>query len=398
VESLSEILLDRRNKSDFEIDGIVVTHDKIHNRVKENPSYAFAFKSLLTMERAEVIVSKVEWSLSKDAYLVPVIIFPGVALDGVTISRAHGFNGKFIQQNKIGPGSKIVIIRAGAVIPHVEEILSPSETGEASMPDVKYIWSKTGVDIMLSEEDKKESDDVKLKNIVNFFDKIDVKGFSTGNIKKLYDAGLKTVKAILTATKADLLKVDGFKDKMATKVYENLQEKMKELDCVVLIAASNSLGRGLGKTKIALLIEEMPNIIKQRYIPTLTEITNIKGFEKKTAQLFIDNMPKFWEFVDENQLTCFLDDKEVEPGEDAPEELGNNFTGEVFVFTGFRNAELEVYIKKCGGTVGSSITKKTTTLIRKDTEESSGKIDKAKELGVKIVTLSDFMKKNKINL
>jgi NAD-dependent DNA ligase len=391
VETLSEILLDRRKKSDYEIDGIVVFNNKIHNRQNENPTYAFAFKSLLTMDKAEVIVLKVEWNLSKDAYLVPVIIFSGVKLDGVTISRATGFNGKFIKDNIIGPGSKIVIIRSGAVIPLVQEILAPSETGKPSMPDISYIWSKTGVDIMLSDKDKNDSDEVKFKNIDNFFNKIDVVGLSSGNIRKLYDSGFKTIKDILTASKEDMLKVDGFKDKMASKIYEGLRLKMKDLDCTTLIAASNTLGRGLGTTKIALLIEKIPDIIKKRYIPTITEIVSIKGFEKKTAELFIENMPKYWKFVDENNLSCFIKD-------DKTKSIEKSFENEVYVFTGFRNTDLEKYLKDRGANVTGSVSKKTTCLICKDVEEDSSKITKAKELGIEIITLSEFLKKNKIQL
>ena len=59
------------------------------------------------------------------------------------------FNGKFIKDNKIGPGSKITIIRSGDVIPYIADIVSESETGSPQMPDVDYEWSKTGVDIMI---------------------------------------------------------------------------------------------------------------------------------------------------------------------------------------------------------------------------------------------------------
>ena len=103
LNTLSEFLLKRRNESEFEVDGIVVAHNAIHNRIKGNPSHAFAFKSVLTMQKAEVTVSSVEWNMSKDGYFVPVIIFNPVSLAGVTIRRANGFNGKYILDNKIGP-------------------------------------------------------------------------------------------------------------------------------------------------------------------------------------------------------------------------------------------------------------------------------------------------------
>ena len=69
-----------------------------------------------------------EWNLTKDDYLQPVVYFEPIEMNGVTIEKATGFNGKFIRTNKIGPGSIIVIIRSGDVIPHIEEVLKESET------------------------------------------------------------------------------------------------------------------------------------------------------------------------------------------------------------------------------------------------------------------------------
>ena len=106
-ELLSNILVERRKTSEFEIDGIVIIHNAVYIRSENNnPSYAFAFKSIHTMDSAEVIVKEVEWNLSKDGYFKPVVIFDEVYLSGVMVKRANGNNGKFIQDNKIGPGSR----------------------------------------------------------------------------------------------------------------------------------------------------------------------------------------------------------------------------------------------------------------------------------------------------
>ena len=445
VDELSKILLHRRSISEFEIDGIVVFHNILHKRVKENPKYAFAFKSLLTMEQAEVIVSNVEWNMSKDGYLIPVVNFNPISLAGVTIRRAHGFNGKFIQDNKIGPGSKIVIIRSGDVIPYISEILSESEIGKGQMPDVKYVWSKTGVDIMLSKEEQKDSDELKFKNLEYFFDKIDVKGLSSGNLKKIYDSGKKTVKDILNITVADLLKVDGFKSKMAEKIALAIKERKTTLDCITVMSASNTLGRGFGSKRIELIVMTIPSILKKRYIPTIAELLVIKGVEKTTADAFIKNLPDYFDFVDKNGIECLFEDVNDEdekietPKNKSPSPLkskcpegcipnpsmistaSNELIKEVsvpkkvislnkqisqkqfenmkFVFTGFRNDELEKYIKKFGGSVSTSVSKNTTAVIRKDgTDKTSGKVKKAEELNVKVVNLEDFISQYNINI
>ena len=399
-EKLSDILTDRRQNSPYEIDGIVVMHNKLHQRVnKENPPYGFAFKSLHTMARAEVIVANVEWNLSKDGLLVPVINFAPINLNGVTIRRAHGFNGKFIKDNKIGPGSKLVIIRSGDVIPYIQEILSSSETGEPQMPTMEYVWSKTGVDIMITNENKKDNEELKFKNFENFFKKIDIVGLGPGNMKKMFDTGFNTAKKVFDASVADLLTVDGFKDKLAIKIHEALHERLKELDCLTIMDASNVMGRGLGSKKLDLILKEFPAILNNRYVPTASELISLKGIEKTTADLFIENLPAFFKFIDDNELDCMMTGAPaalaapaVDPAAPAADPAAS-FVGEKIVFTGVRNKELEKYITAHGGEVVGSISKNTTLVICKDINEDSSKINKAKELKIKLIEINEFIKK-----
>jgi len=390
IEGLSKYLVERRNKSPYEIDGIVISDDKIYKRLPENPSHSFAFKSVLTMEEAEVIVNKVEWNVSKDGYMVPVITFNPVQLDGVSISRTHGFNAKFIKDNVIGPGSKIIIIRSGAVIPYCKEVLSPSETGEPDMPDISYEWSSSSVDIVMSKESQENSEDVVFKNIEYFFNKLDVKGLSTGNLKKIFNAGHKVVKDILDISVDDLKKIDGFKDKMAQKIYDAMQEAKKDISCVLLMDASNTLGRGMGAKKIELVLDAFPKIVSERYVPTVSEMITLKGIEKKTAELFITNLPKYFAFVDKNKLSCYMN-KEQSNSELVPDvPFKQNLVGHKIVFTGFRDDALEDLIKKHGGVTSSGVSKTTTIVVCKDVSSDSSKITKGKEVGAKIMSIVDF--------
>ena len=151
---LSKILEDRRKDSDYDIDGIIVTQNKVHKRnTSGNPKYSFAFKNILTLKSAEIMVLKVQWNITKDKYIQPVVIFDPVEINGVSIEKATGINAKFIKENKIGPGSKLVIVRRGDVIPHIENVLTESESGEPSMPDYKYKWNKTDVEIILDNSE-----------------------------------------------------------------------------------------------------------------------------------------------------------------------------------------------------------------------------------------------------
>jgi NAD-dependent DNA ligase len=387
---LSQILIDRRQKSEFEIDGIVVYHNGVHARVDgENPKHAFAFKSVQTMDKAEVVVTKIEWNVSKDGYMIPVVHFNPVHLAGVMIQRAHGFNGKYIKDNNLGPGSKIVIMRSGDVIPYIAEVLTSSANGSPQLPDVEFEWSKTNVDIIISVSDKdtKAHDIVNLKTIEYFFDKVDIKGVSGATISKIYNSGFKDIKSIINVTKADLLKIDGFKDKTADKIVDGFREAFtSNVDCVLLMDASNILGRGVGRKKIEMILSAFPDLLKSRVIPSTDQMIAIKGVEQKTAELFITNIPKFFEFYDDLGIKCSAP-------QDAPAETSSDkLTYLNVVFTGFRDKDMEDFIVSNGGKVSGSVSKNTSHVVVKDTSKDSSKTTKAKELGIPVLSVEEFKK------
>jgi DNA ligase (NAD+) len=390
LERLSETLVDRRNNSSYEIDGIVVSHNEIYDRVEQNPEHSFAFKSVITMEKAEVIVTKVEWNMSKDGFFVPIVHFTPVNLDGVVIAKAHGFNGKFIKDNMIAPGAVIIVIRSGAVIPYIVEVVK--KASKPQMPETPFIWSKTNVDIQvdISSISKDDSDELQFKNIEYFFNKIDVPGLSTGIIARIFNKGFKTVGSITNITKEQLLTIDGFKEKLAHKIETAIQNSFKnDIDVYMVMDASNVLGRGIGYKKIKLICDNIPDIVEKRYIPTLQQMVNIKGIESKTAELFIDNLPKLLQFFDDNGLS--FQKHKIEPALEATTATASlRVQGKTFVFSGVRDKDLELFITNNGGHIGSAISSKTHMLIVKEVDSESSKITKAKSLGVVIMTYTDF--------
>ena len=220
-EFLSNVLQDWRLNYDYEIDGIIVCNNGIYERLSGNPKHAFAFKMVLSDQIAEAHVVDVKWSPSKDGYLKPRVEINPIQLGGVTITYATGFNAAFIETNKIGIGAIIMLVRSGDVIPYIKSVTSPAS--EAKMPDVDYIWNESHVDIMLKD---KSSDSVVLeKNITGFFKGLSVDGLGSGNVVKIMKAGYDSIPKILDMKEEDFLKVEGFKKKMAEKVYNSIKEK-----------------------------------------------------------------------------------------------------------------------------------------------------------------------------
>jgi len=384
MESLSEILMTRRKDSPYEVDGIVVFHDHTHNIVSgKNPSYAFAFKSLLTHTEAEVIVKEVEWNASKDGYLKPLLHFDPVVLAGASIQKATGFNAQYIENNNLGPGSRIVIIRSGDVIPHIVRVLSKSASGKPSFPSVEYKWNDTHVDIIL--KDKEAAEDVIVKRMTYFASTLDMKGIGKGVIERLYKNGVDSIKKLINVTVEELVKMEGFQKKSAEKVVNEIAESIKKADCLKFMDASNLFGRTIGEKKLKLIIDAFPDIIKGK-TPTEAELLKIDGIASVTATQFIDGLPQFFDFMKDIGISCVAKRVVVVSKPLLKKDL-------VVVFTGIRDKELEVEIEGRGGKVGSSVSSKTTVVVAKDPEELTGKVKTAKELGIPVITIESFKKK-----
>jgi NAD-dependent DNA ligase len=368
----------------------------------KNPSHSFAFKSIHTLEQAEVIVREVEWNVSKDKYMKPIVKFDEIILDDVKIKQATGFNAGYIEKNVIGAGSRIIIIRSGNVIPHINEVLSKSASGKPSMPgivDVDYKWNDTHVDIIMIDNGNKNSE-YDIKNIIYFMKTVGVDYMGPGNIAKIYGAGFDNINKIIGLKKEDLLGIDGFKSKSAENIIEALK-KIKEVDCNVLMDASNIMGRGFGLKKIKSITDIYPEIIENtvkgrnkalKLKPD--DLLKINGIAKISAELFMENIQKYYDFYDSLGFKC--KGREVRDASDAGEvdkvkkAFNNNFKDKIFIFSGFRNKDYEKIIEDNGGKVTTSISKNSHYLIVKDKEENSAKIIKARELGVTILDIEDF--------
>jgi len=390
-ESLSSILVNWRSSYQYEIDGVIVTHDAIVPRVKGNPEHAFAFKMVLSDQIAEAIVTDVIWTPSKDGYLKPRVQIEPLNLGGVKIEYATGFNGAFIRDNKVGIGATIELIRSGDVIPHIKSIIVPSM--EAKMPDVPYQWNSTNVDVMLINAS--EDPTVKEKNITCFFKGIEVDGLGGGNVTRIVESGYDTVPKILNMLVSDFLKVDGFKDKMATKIYSGIQEKLSGANLVTLMAASNIFGRGFSDKKFELILNEIPDILVSTRTPAqkVAAVAAIKGMAEKTASAFISQIDEFKAFLKE----CGLENKlllaSAATATAKVENTSHPLYKKTVVLTGTRDKQVIEILKLAGAVQGASVSKNTFLVVAKSADDDTGKAEDARKLGIPILSVEQFLQK-----
>ena len=378
-DALSDLLVKWRDEYRYEIDGVICIDDKLYERETGNPDHAFAFKMVLSDQKAEAKVLDVLWTPSKDGYLKPRVQIEPITLGGVSISYATGFNGKFIKDNSIGIGALIALIRSGDVIPHITEVIQPATSPK--MPTQPYIWNETNVDVMLKNKD--DDDIVRNKTITGFFRILGVDGLSDGNVKRISGAGFDTIPKIIRMTKEDFLTIDGFKDKLSTKISVGIAEKLKTVALPELMQATNIFGRGFAVKRFQLILDEEPTILTTK-ISNEEKIERVKlidGMAEKSARKFVEFLPAFQNWIHEAGLQEKLIPEKMESADTS-----HPLYGKKYVITGFRDSDLSDKLKKYGARETSVVTKKTDFVIVKDKNAKSAKIEKATKLGVAIVT------------
>jgi len=384
---LSEILVDWRENYEYTIDGVIVENDEIYKRTEENPKHAFAFKMVLSDQIAEAKVLNVLWAPSKDGYLKPRIQIEPVVLGGAKIEYATAFNAAFVEDNQIGIGALVKLVRSGDVIPHIMEVIEPAE--KAKMPDVDYKWNETHVDIIL--EDAEQDETVKEKNIVGFFKGLEVDGLGPGNVKKIIKAGYESVPQIIAMTEEDFLKVEGFKKKMAEKVFKSIHDKIDKASLPKIMAVSNIFGRGFGEKRIEPILSKYSDILtsSESDEEKIDKIKGIKGIEKKTAERFVNNISKFMDFIEVAKLQNKLSDIPIQ----EPKDESHPLYDKTIIITGFRDKELSEKLKDIGAKESSSVTKNTFAVIVKNKDEETGKTEAAKEKNIPLYTVEEFKEK-----
>lgn len=406
TEYLSNLMTDARESYKYDIDGIVVIDDSRFYPLEtdSNPSYGFAFKQILTDQIAESTVTDVIWQISKDGYIKPTISIEPVNLCGVTITNATANNAKFIVDNVIGPGAIVTIIRSGDVIPKIEQVIKPADSAKPKMPNVKYVWTDSNVDIIginLNDESKNK---IITKKLSFFFSNLNIKWMGETTIEKFVANGYNDLWKILQANPTDLAKIEGFGQTIVTKLYQSINEGLSNRHLYEIMASSQIFGRGIGTKKFKLICDSYENIldIYKTNGPAHTQelINNIVGFDTKTTSKIIDNMDDFIIYLDKllsikpnviysNSIQSNLTQSNSTQSNSTQYNF-EKFIGKKIIFTGFRDKDLQTLMEKFKVNFSNSVSKKTDFVIAENPSESSNKINDAIKLNVPILSKIEF--------
>ena len=191
---------------------------------------------------------------------------------------------------------------------------------------------------------------------------------------------------------ADFLKVDGFKEKMATKLYTGIQEKLGSASLTTLMAASNIFGRGFSDKKLELILRELPDILVSSKTPVqkVAAVAAIKSMAEKTAFAFVHQINEFKAFLNE----CGLENKLLLTKEEDPiVNLSNPLYKKTVVLTGTRDKQVIEILKIAGAVQGASVSKNTFLVVAKSADDDTGKAEDARKLGIPILSVEQFLQK-----
>jgi len=381
---LRESLTKRKTKSCYEIDGLIVAKNTKYDHANgKNPKHAFAFKELSDNMLSKITeVTRVDWNASKDLFLKPTVHFKEVLINNVKIKQATGFNAKYISDNKIGKGTMIEIVRSGDVIPYINKI---HESTKADMPEQKFAWTKSGVDIFIDDDN---SDLYNEKQFIYATTMLKIDNLGPSNIKKLYDGGITTLKQLFNVTSEKLITSKVFQKKTAENIVSGISKRKESLSCLDLMAVSNVFGRGLGAKTLELIITNYPVNLNtdQDTLPSVSELMKINGIGKLTAEQYLRRLKDFKEFVKHNSLSWCDDNAKTA----KPSTKSIKLQGQKVLFTGFRSPELQDIVKKNSGVMYDSLKKDTTLLVYKTRNK---KVDSAESAGIKTEQYEDFKKR-----
>jgi len=389
---------DRHDKLDVEIDGMVLKVNDLAQREKlgvtsKSPRWAIAYK--FPAEKALTEVEDIIVQVGRTGAITPVAILKPVHLSGTTVSRATLHNFDEIGRLDVKIGDKVYVEKSGEIIPKVLSVAKEKRTGREKMFHAPVKCPACGSKLIrVPEEVAIRCENVgcpaQIKETVLHFasrNAMDIEGMGDAMANQLVDKGL-----IKDYGDIYYLKFDGVKnlERMAEKSARNLMdavEKSKSNDLNRLIYA---LGiRHVGEHAAWILAGHFGSIEKLQNAK-FDELNNIN----EIGPVMAESVYNFFQNKENLKILKKLKEAGLRMRQAKPKEGAGLLAGKTIVITGtlkfFARNDAEELIRRLGGKASSSVSKNTDFLVAG--EEPGSKLDKAKALGVKIITEEEFRK------
>ena len=398
ISAMLSDLQDKANELDIPYDGAVMAYDDIEygnslGRTDKFFRHSISYK--YEDELFETTLEDIEWNTSKTGLINPVAKFKETVIDGASVTRATLHNISYIENLQLGIGDKIRIYKANKIIPKVHDNLTRSNTWK--LPNK---CPNCGGNVEVHNENGSKTlhcinDNCPAKllgKLVHFCSKnaINIEGMSEATLQFLIDKGwIKSFHDIykLDYHRENWKEYDGFGDKSVDKLLDAIEDSRNTtLDRFIYSLSIPQIGRSASKD-IAKFFNN--NYEEFKMYRTTIDYTQIDGFGES-----MNNSLHKW--LSENHIMMEELAKEFTFKKEKNNSSSVDLSGKTFVITGslihYKNRdELVSIIESMGGKVSGSVSAKTSYLINNDTQSSSSKNQKAKQLNIPIISEQNFI-------
>lgn len=383
----------------YDTDGAVIKVNDVYQQrilgaTGKDPRWATAYK--YPPEQAETTLEDIDWRVGRTGVLTPTAVLTPVKLSGSVISRATLHNEDFIRAKDIRIGDRVVINKAGEIIPEVLRVVVAKRTGDEKEVEIPNICPECGWRV------ERQGDEAAIRctnphcpalgreGLIHFVsrDAMNIDGCGPSVINALLDAGLvRDAADLYSLRKEDLLKLERMGEKSADNLLAALAESKKnELDKLLFALGIRHVG-----AKVARILATEFGSMEKLQQAQPEELAQIRDIGDKIAESAVTwlNVPANIDLV-ERLAAVGLTMTFTPPASQED----NPFFGKTLVFTGtmptLGRAEAKTMAQDVGAKVSGSVSKKTDYVIAG--AEAGSKLEKAQQLGITVIDEAEFLR------
>lgn len=383
----------------YDTDGAVIKVNDVYQQrilgaTGKDPRWATAYK--YPPEQAETTLEDIDWRVGRTGVLTPTAVLTPVKLSGSVISRATLHNEDFIRAKDIRIGDRVVINKAGEIIPEVLRVVAEKRTGDEKEVEIPSVCPECGWRVERQGEEaairctNPHCPALGREGLIHFVsrDAMNIDGCGPSVINALLDAGLvRDAADLYSLRKDDLLKLERMGEKSADNLLTALAESKKnELDKLLFALGIRHVG-----AKVARILATEFGSMEKLQQAQPEELAQIRDIGDKIAESAVTwlNVPANIDLV-ERLAAAGLTMTFTPPASQED----NPFFGKTLVFTGtmptLGRAEAKTMAQDVGAKVSGSVSKKTDYVIAG--AEAGSKLEKAQQLGVTVIDEAEFLR------
>lgn len=383
----------------YDTDGAVIKVNDVYQQrilgaTGKDPRWATAYK--YPPEQAETTLEDIDWRVGRTGVLTPTAVLTPVKLSGSVISRATLHNEDFIRAKDIRIGDRVVINKAGEIIPEVLRVVVEKRTGDEKEVEIPDVCPECGWRVERQGEEaairctNPHCPALGREGLIHFVsrDAMNIDGCGPSVINALLDAGLvRDAADLYSLRKDDLLKLERMGEKSADNLLAALDESKKnELDKLLFALGIRHVG-----AKVARILATEFGSMEKLQQAQPEELAQIRDIGDKIAESAVTwlNVPANIDLV-ERLAAAGLTMTFTPPASQED----NPFFGKTLVFTGtmptLGRAEAKTMAQDVGAKVSGSVSKKTDYVIAG--AEAGSKLEKAQQLGVTVIDEAEFLR------